>query len=233
MLLRYRHRSPIDAAIGALYEQNPPPGGAPTGNPAPPATGTPPAPAGGGSGAPDDRSGWIPRQRFDEIIERNRQYEEAERKRQEAEAQKATDDAAKRGEFDTARQKLEDDVKAEKEKTKAESERATRIARRAAFISVASQKVADASAAYKLALADGMLDKLEVDDEGEPNDPKAVEAVVTELVKKYEFLKGGSGRNFGTPTDGSPNGDRQVDRSKMSAQDMLTAGYKDIDPRRR
>lgn len=230
MLLRYRRHNPIDSAIGALYET--PPGGAPAGSPAPPATGTPPA-NGGAAGGEPDRSSWIPRQRFDEVIEANRRYEEAERKRQADEAQKATDEAAKRGEFDTARQKLEDDVKAEKEKTKAESERATRIARRAAFISVASQKVADASAAYKLALADGMLDKLEVDDEGEPNDPKAVEAIVAELVKKYEFLKGGSGRNFGTPTDGSPNGGQPVDRSKMSAQDMLTAGYKDIDPRRR
>lgn len=134
-----------------------------------------------------------------------------------AEEDRVEADAKKRGDFEALNAQ-------EKAKTAAAEERAAKIARRAAFISKAVDKVADAEAAFKLALADGMLNDLEVDDDGNAKDPKAIEKVVDELVKRYEFLKStGNSRSFGDPTGG--NGGAPIDTSKMTGQDMLRAGY--------
>jgi hypothetical protein len=214
MLLRYR-RTGLDAIFGPCYEQNPPPaGGAPAVDPAPPATGQPPAPPAGGAPPtgqpPEDRSGWIPRERFESQAQELRRFQEAEQKRRD-------DEAKARGDFEALNA-------AEKAKTAEAEERAVKIARRAAFISKAATKVADADAAYKLAAADGMLNDLKVNDEGDPDDPKAVDKIVDALIAKYEFLKGtDKSRSFGEPAGG--NGGAPVDTSKMSGHDMLRAGF--------
>lgn len=218
MLLRYR-RSGLDSIVGPCHEINPPAGGAPTGDPAPPATGTPTPPAQGGTGvpaAPEDRSGWIPRDRFDSVNSEYQKLKTAEEARQ---AKEAKD----RGDFETLH-------KQEQEKTAAAEAKAVRIARRGAFVARAAGKVADADAAFKLADADGMLSDLEVDDEGNA-DPKKVDKIVDTLVEKYEFLKGtGNTRSFGDPAGG--NGGTPPDTSKMDARDMLRAGYADSGRRR-
>lgn len=218
MLLRYR-RTGLDAIIGPLYESAPPTGGAPAGDPAPPATGTPAPPAQGGTGAPaapaEDRSGWIPRERFDQV---NSEYGRLKK----AEDERVAKEAKDRGDFEALH-------KQEQEKTAAAEAKATRIARRGAFVSRAAGKVTDAEAAFKLADADGMLSDLEVDDEGNA-DPKKVDKIVDSLIEKYEFLKGNvNGRTFGDPAGG--NGGTPPDTSKMDARDMLRAGY--AEPRRR
>lgn len=227
MLLR-RRLSGLDLILGPLHDDPPAP---PAGDPAP---GTPPAPpappAGGGSGQPPappapgtppadpDRSAWIPRARFDEVNTRLQALEAAE-------AKKTEDEAKKRGDFETI-------DKQQKEKIAAAEAKAERIARRAAFISKAAGKVNDAEAAYKLAEADGMLSTLKVDEDGNA-DPKEVEKIVDDLVKKYEFLKAASkSRNFGDPADGNGGGP-PIDPSKMNATDMLRSGYGTTEPRRR
>jgi hypothetical protein len=220
MLLRYR-RSGLDAIIGPLYETAPPAGGAPAGDPAPPATGTPPAAGAGGSPAPagngpaDDRSNWIPRERFDQV---NTEYARLKK----AEDDRAEKEAKARGDFEALNAQ-------EKEKTAAAEAKAERIARRGAFVSRAAGKVADAEAAFKLADADGMLSDLAVDDDGNA-DPKVVDKIVDKLIEKYEFLKGtDKTRSFGEPAGG--NGGAPQDTSKMTARDMLRAGYAES-PRR-
>lgn len=218
MLLRYR-RSGLDAIIGPLYETPPPAGGAPAGDPAPPATGNPapPAPPAGAPAAPpaDDRSGWIPRERFDQV---NSEYARLKK----AEDDRVAKEAKERGDFEALH-------KQEQEKTAAAEAKAVRIARRGAFVARAAGKVSDADAAYKLAEADGMLSELEVDDDGNA-DPKKVDAIVDKLIEKYEFLKGtGNTRTFGDPAGG--NGGAPPDTSKMDARDMLRAGY--AEPKRR
>lgn len=205
-------RAIIAAGFGPLHEQNPPAGG-PTGDPAPGA----PAPDGGtGGGAPapagEDRSGWIPRERFSEVNTELQRLRKAEEDRIAAEA-------TKKGEFE----KLHE---AEKSKREAAEARATRIGQRAAFIAAASGKVADPEAAYKLAAADGLLSDLDVDDEGNAKDAKKPGAIVDEIVKRYEFLKA-------TKNDGSFGGDRSgaggagnpgFDPNKASASELLRYG---------
>lgn len=223
MLLR-RRLTGLDSILGPNYEGAPPAGGAPAGgDPAAsgaaggaggaPAAGSPPTPPTPGTGQPEpDRSGWIPRERFDQVNTRLQALEAAE-------AKKAEDEAKKRGDFETI-------DKAQKAKIAEAEARATRIARRAAFIAKASGKVSDPEAAFKLASADGDLDELEVDDDGNAKDPKAVEKIVDELVKRYEFLKGKAGdRSFG---DRSGAGNPNPDPSKLTtSRDMLAAGYAD------
>jgi hypothetical protein len=121
-------------------------------------------------------------------------------------------------------QKLAETEKAKREAAEA---RATNIARRAAFIGAAAGKVTDAEAAYKLAQADGLLNDLDVDDDGNAKDPKKPAAIVEDVLKAYEFLKlkNGTGRGYGEPAGG--NGAGSPDRSKMTGLDMLQTGYAD------
>lgn len=211
------------AGFGPLHET--PPGalpGNPTGGDPPPAasggggTGTPPAPPAGGPPA-DDRSAWIPRERFEQ--ERQKAETLAREK-----ADRETADLAKKGEHE----KLYEGEKAKREAAEA---RAMFIARRAAFIGKASGKVADPEAAYKLAAADGLLD-FEVDDDGNAKDPKKVDEAIAEIVKRYEFLKPtGTSQNFGDPRGGTPPG-APMDPSKMTGRDMLRAGFEQTGSRR-
>lgn len=135
-----------------------------------------------------------------------------------AEEDRQAEEAKKRGDFEAL-------DKAQKAKIAEAEARAVRIARRAAFISAASGKVADPMAAFVLADGYGMLNDLDVDDDGNAKDPKAAEKIVDELLKRHEFLKGDpKRRSFDGPTDGAgaPAGG---DPSKMTAKDMLSAGY--------
>lgn len=175
-----------------------------------PAPGTPP-PAGGSGGGEPDRSGWIPRDRFDTVnaeLQKLRSAEE-ERQRQDLEA---------KGEHE----KL---AAAEKAKREQAEQRALAIARRAAFIAAAAGKVSDPEAAYKLANADGLLNDLEVDDDGNAKDAKKPGAIVDDLVKAYEFLKPTTKtRDFGGP-NGGQGGQPAGDPSKMSADELLRGAY--------
>jgi hypothetical protein len=210
-------RAIADSGFGPLCET--PPGGAPTGDPAPGAP-APAAGAGGGGGtppAPQDRSDWIPRARFDEVNNKLGELTKADEDRQRA-------DAEKKGEF----QKLAETEKAKREQAET---RALSIARRASFIGVAAGKVADPEAAFKLASADGMLDDLDVNDDGSPKDPKAVEKIVTDLVARYAFLKADkSTRSFGDDRSGAgAPGTPGFDPSKASGRELLSAGYAALD----
>jgi hypothetical protein len=131
------------------------------------------------------------------------------------------DEAKRKGDYEqlstTERERA---AKADQARKDAE-DKAVRIARRAEFIGRASGKVNDPSAAYTLAAAAGLVD-FEVDDEGQAKDPKKVDEIVVEILKRHEFLK--PNRNFGDSRDGQPPG-APMDRSKMSARDMLRAGY--------
>lgn len=190
-------------------------GGAPGDGGTPPADGgtgggggTPPA---GNAGGQDDRSGWIPRQRFDEVNSRLQAYE---REKQEREAE----DLRKKGEHE----QLANREKAAREAAEA---KALRVARRASFIGAAAGKVADPEAAYKLAAADGLLDDLDVDDDGNAKDAKKPAGIVDELLKRYTFLKSDkSTRDFGEPRNGA-SGSEPGDPSKMSAQELLRSGF--------
>lgn len=100
------------------------------------------------------------------------------------------------------------------------------IARRAAFIAAASGKVSDPEAAYKLANADGLLNDLDVDDDGNAKDPKAPAGIVDTLVKSYEFLKpNDKARDFGGDRGGA-GGAPAGDISKMGASDMLREAFR-------
>lgn len=115
---------------------------------------------------------------------------------------------------------------AEQEKAKRlEAEaKALGIARRAAFIGAAAGKVSDAEAAYKLAVADGMLNDLDVDDDGNAKDDKAPAKLVDEIVKKYEFLKPTGSRSFGRENGGRDGGEPNLGPN-ATASDMLKAAY--------
>jgi hypothetical protein len=85
--------------------------------------------------------------------------------------------------------------------------------------------VADPEAAYKLAMADGLLSDLDVDDDGNAKDAKAPAAIVKSVIDKYEFLKPSKqSRDFGGP-NGGHGGQPAGDPSKLSADELLRAGF--------
>lgn len=204
--------------LGPLFETPPGgPGGAPPAGdpPAPPA-----APAGGGGvppapPAPPADGPTVPYERFKAQGDELARYKAAEAERTEA-------DAKKRGDYEAL-------DKASKEKLAEANAKAERIARRAAFVSKAAGKVADAEAAYKLAVADGKLETLKIDDDGNVTDDKAVETIIAELLKSYEFLKVGS-KNFGEPAggNGAAGADPKPPEGRGSGRDMLRVGYEQL-----
>lgn len=218
---KMRRRCDRHYGFGPLYEL---PAGGPPGNPAPGAPATDPAPGAGGSGgapppAPPPAEQTVPYARFSEVNSELQKLRQAEEARQAKEL-------ADKGQHEQL-------ANAEKVKREAAEQRAERIARRAVFISKASGKVTDADAAAKLAMADGLLDKIEVDDDGNAKDPGAVDKIVTDLVKTYEFLKPGTGRtDFGAPAGG--NGPSNGQPEPKTAREMLSRGYEALgEPRRR
>jgi hypothetical protein len=204
--------------LRALREQSGGAGGSGSGAGAPPA-GSPPAnppadppaqnpPASGGQ--PPVPPGYVPAESLRAVT--------AERDR----LKKAHDDAeAAKLTANGEHEKLAAQEKTKREEAEA---RAERVARRAAFLAGSSGKVADSEAAYKLAVADGLVG-FKVDEEGIPEDPKAVEAAVAEVTKRYPFLKG-----KGTPTNdfGNDHGGTQpgapVDVEKMTPVEKMVYG---------
>lgn len=158
----------------------------------------------------------IPKTRFDEV---NTAYQKLVKAQEEA----ARKDAEAKGEFEKLA--AAEREKADKEKTRAEAAegRATMFARRAGFVSVASGKVADPQAAYKLAVADGMLDAIEVTDEGD-TDPEKLGKVVEKLVEKYPFLVGGQRpQAFGGTANGNTPAPA-LNPASMSSKSKILAG---------
>lgn len=195
--------------LGPLFEL---PQGGPGGqNPAPGAPAAPEGAQGAGGGAPAQPSEQtVPYARFSEVNENYQKLLKAEQDRQAKEL-------ADKGQHEQL-------AASEKAKREASDARADRIARRASFVAAASGKVSNVEAAAKLAGADGLLDKIAVDDEGNAKDPKAIEAIVTDLVKTYEFLKPGTTTtNFGDPAGG--NGPSGIQGEPKTARDMLRRGF--------
>ena len=109
-------------------------------------------------------------------------------------------------------------------KREAAEARVVAVARRSAFVSAAAGQVADPEAAYKLAVADGMLDDLDLDEDGNAKDPKAAGKIVEALTKTYSFLAAPNNRSFGEPKNGQPPGP-PADLSKLSSRQLLELGY--------
>lgn len=195
-------RAMYAAGLGPLCETGTPPGGDPPANgggaPVPPTT--PPVP-------PTDER-FIPKERFDEV---NREYQRLKT----AQEKREKDEAEKKGEFE----KL---TAIEKERADKAEALAQSTARRAAFVSAASGEVADAMAAYKLAQADGLLEAIPVDENGDVDDAK-MKTVVETIVKKYEFLKPDKKAPFGGDRGGNTQSPPS-DVSKLSAQQKIGYG---------
>jgi hypothetical protein len=206
--------------FGLLHET--PPGGAPTGDPAPAGDkggGT----EGGGTGAssggapapaPAADGQAVPYARFKEV------NDELQKRRQ-ADEQREADEQRKRGEYE----KVADAEKAKRE-TAEQQRDSTR--RELIFTIAASGKVSDMAAAYKLANADGVLSAIELDADGRAKDPKAVEAAITELVKTYAFLKPGApttGPGYGRDHGG--NGAQPgTDVERLSTRERMELGIR-------
>lgn len=81
------------------------------------------------------------------------------------------------------------------------------VGRRAAFVAAIATQVPDATAAYKLAVADGLLKDVKVDDEGEADSKQIAEAVKTTM-DRYKSIFGKS-RSFGGErgAQGAPQSD--------------------------
>lgn len=161
---------------------------------------------------PGQPESTVPYARFSEVNAELQKLRQAEEQRQ-------RDELAKKGEHEQLAQR-------EKSAREAAEQRATTIGRRAAFVAKAVAKATDPEAAYKLAMADGLLSNVEIDDEGNPKDGKAVETAVDETLKRYAFLKAGpKNSDFGAPAGG--NGQPGQAEPK-TARDMLAAGYSQL-----
>ena len=170
----------------------------------PPATTQPPAQNGG---VPD---GYVPIEQF-RAVTRERDELKTTQTRAEEEA------AEKRGEFEQLAQKREQ----ERDEWK---NRFTTTARRSAFVSAIAPDVADADAAYKLAAADGLLNDVKVDDNGNA-DPTAVKAAVKTTLDTYKFLKRGAG-SFGGDRSGQQPDSTGFDPDKAGSRDLLREGIR-------
>jgi hypothetical protein len=186
-------------------------------------TGAADAAAGGGSGAAASGSGAtgsgegqgeqaqpgpVPYARFAQINEENRRLKAEQEERRQAELKA-------KGEHETL-------AKEEGAKREAAEARALRIGRRAAFVAAAVGTVVDVEAAATLAISGGMLDTLELDDEGvvTKGDPAKI---VDALIAKHAFLKAEEkSRRTGAPLGGA--GTNPVDPDKMTSQEQLRAG---------
>jgi hypothetical protein len=176
----------------------PPVGGAPAGTGAPPA---PPAPQAGGG-----ETEAALRKEIDRL--RN-----AERKREE-------DAARARGDFE----KLANDRAAE---NAALTSRMEAVARRSHFAESAAGKVQDVAAAWKLAVADGLVGDWKVDEAGTVAGD--VPKLIAKLTETYPFLKPGTGA--GTIPGGTGNGAAGAgptfDASKASSEQLIRHGLEE------
>lgn len=166
--------------------------GQPTPAPTPEPSPTPaPAPEPTPSPTPNDQggtppSGYVPVDQLRAVAaERDRLKREAD--------ERSTEEAKKQGEWQTLAEKNE-------AKAKTFEQRFMTTARRAAFVSKIASQVVDPDAAYKLALADGLLADVKVDDDGNA-DVGAIDSAVKKAVETYKFLKAGNG-SFGGDRSG-------------------------------
>jgi hypothetical protein len=167
----------------------------------------PPAQAPAGD-APETRGG-VPVDRFREV---NRELQELKA----ANAQRDAEEARKRGDHE----KLANAATAERDEARATAARALRSS---AFALAAAGKVADVSAAAKLALSDGMLDDLKVDLATGDVEGDAGE-VVAKLLKAYPFL---TAEKIAKPPTGAPVGGAGAggrDPSKMTPEEKIAVG---------
>jgi hypothetical protein len=112
---------------------------------------------------------------------------------------------------------------AEKNETRAKAaeERVTRVARRSAFVSAASKAgVTDPEAAYKLALADGLLNDVNVDADDNA-DAGAIAKALEAAQKTYKFLKRDA--SFGGERGGQPEAD--ASDPNLSTRERMRRAY--------
>lgn len=173
--------------------------------PAQPAPAAPEAPPAGQPTAPE---GFVPAEQLRAVAKERddlkKQQDEAETKR-----------AEEQGEWQKLAEKREGEAKAWQD-------RFVSTARRAAFVAAAATgkvRAADPDAAYKLALADGLLNDVKVDDEGNA-DATAIAAAVKTTIDTYEFLKPGSG-SFGGERGNAQPESNGVDESKLTSRERM------------
>jgi hypothetical protein len=177
----------------------------------PPAT--PPTP-------PSNDGNMIPKARFDEV---NREYQRILK----AQEEKDRKDAEAKGEFEKLAASERERAEKEAKRASETEAKALAFARRAGFVSAASGKVADPQAAYKLAVADGLLEGLEVTDDGDVDADK-VTKIVEKLVEAYPFLAGQTRNPFGGPSGGNQPSP-PIDPSKLSPRQKIGMGLRPIE----
>lgn len=131
-------------------------------------------------------------------------------------------------ETETQRQQGEWQKLAEKneEKAKTFESRFLATARRAAFVASAAKggNIADPEAAYKLALTDGRLNDVKVDDDGNAEESVIAKAV-EDTLKAYAFLKSGNG-SFGGERSGNQPESTTFDPTKADSRTLLREGIR-------
>jgi hypothetical protein len=144
----------------------------------------------------------------DALPERDRKDREAEEER-----------LRKQGEHQTLAERMKEERDAAKAQVQV-------VARRAAFISAASSGgISDPMAAYHLAHADGLLDKVAVDAEGVANTDQAGEAVKA-VKAKYPSLFGRQQFGRGHQESGSEPTDKRP-ASGISTRERFRRGFED------
>lgn len=105
-------------------------------------------------------------------------------------------------------------------------ERFIATARRAAFVAAAAgaekDRVTDPDAAYKLALSDGLLKDVKVDDDGNA-DSDAIGKALKATIDKYAFLKAGSSSFGGERGGNQPTADPAS--GDMSPRERMRRAY--------
>jgi len=195
-------------------------GTAPAATPAaaPQGIGTAPAAPAAQAGQPEPSGEQtVPYSRFKEVVDQNNALTKAQKDRDDATAK----EQGKWQELATKREQERDALAA----------RFVTTAKRSAFVSAIAAQVADAQAAYILARDSGLLDAIEVDDDGNPKDAKAVAEAVKQTIERYKFLKVDS-RTFGQDR-GGVGGSPTPNTDKLSARELMAAGYGTRQPRTR
>jgi hypothetical protein len=178
----------------------------PASPPAPQAPATPAAPSTGSTAAPE---GYVPSDQLRAVVQERDALAAEKRKREE-------DDAKAKGEFEELASKREQ----ERDLWKS---RFVTTARRSAFVASIAKDVQDAEAAYKLALADGLLNDVKVDDDGNA-DAEAVKKAVKTTTDTYKFLKGSG--SFGGERSGQQPESSGFDPNKADSGTLLREGYR-------
>lgn len=163
------------------------------------------------SGSGGDSEPMIPKSRFDEV---NREYQRMKA----AEERRIADDLKAKGEHE----KLAEQERAGREKAQSAMKS---LARRTAFVEAAAGRVSNVQTAVKLALVDGMLDELEVDDDGQITKGDASKIVEKMLAdEQYAFLKPDAQRSRKTGEATSGAGGNPIDMSKLTSEQKINLG---------